>query len=777
MLTFDEFIIRYEEWILNLPEEITADYLRRKKIRKRKSQQKWTEEFQSSRQFFNLLSEELKKIYALTDKKLQNQYKLACAQQEKGEFFEQLTRENIFGDRKEEVFDAFDAWLCAFLREEQLYLYENTNPVPVSDYSYPAFLKAMEGPYPPGKWTKATNKKVQNFILDQVLRTNKAAARLKNLGGFRAELSDSVNQLMIKQYLCEEMQDRFPLDRIRDLIMENPIYTWTEQALRRQEEADRRIMAGILERIPDRYPDLYPLARTMERHFIIHEGGTNSGKTYQAIEALKSAASGVYLAPLRLLAYEVYEKLMDADIPCRMKTGEEEISVEGAMHQASTVEMCDFGRPLEVAVIDEAQMLEDRERGGRWTAAILGVPAKEIHICTAAHATNLVIRLIEACGDSYEVVHHERQTPLYFDRNEFVFPKSVRSRDALIVFSKKNVLACAADLQRRKIKCSVVYGALPYDVRREEVRKFIEGENDVVVATDAIGMGMNLPIRRIVFLETEKYDGEKKRPLKAHEVQQIGGRAGRRGCFDIGYVTSEFERGAMRAMLQEPVEDLTEAYIPFPESLIGIDGTLSEILERWQSIPEQPGFKKTNLEREIKLCKVLETSSDDKELIYRFVTIPFEPEDNRLYQTWLSMFQAEVMGEVYDVVSAIPWIPRNLEAKHLRSLEDDYRFCDLLYCYADRYDPRHTEIVSRARKLISEAIIEILSSQRLLKRRCKACGQELSWNYPYNVCRKCFEFRNRRRRESGDEGGGYRGGSRRRRGGSSQHHRTQNKGS
>ena len=88
------------------------------------------------------------------------------------------------------------------------------------------------------------------------------------------------------------------------------------------------------------------------------------------------------------------------------------------------------------------------------------------------------------------------------------------------------------------MKCSVIYGNLPYDVRQEEARRFRDGETDVVVATDAIGMGMNLPIRRVVLLETEKFDGRERRDLKPGEIQQIVGRAGRRGMYEEGTWTS-----------------------------------------------------------------------------------------------------------------------------------------------------------------------------------------------------------------------------------------------
>ena len=191
---------------------------------------------------------------------------------------------------------------------------------------------------------------------------------------------------------------------------------------------------------------------------------------------------------------------------CNLLTGEETIDIPGAKHQASTVEMLDLTKIYDCAVIDEAQMIADKDRGGAWTTAVLGVCAEEVHVCCAMNAVELLIHLIDDCEDTYEVVYHQRQTRLALDNENFDFPGSVHEKDALIVFSRRNVHAVASELQRRGVLCSVIYGALPYDVRHEEARKFMNGETQVVVATDAIGLGMNLPIRRIVFLEQSKFD-------------------------------------------------------------------------------------------------------------------------------------------------------------------------------------------------------------------------------------------------------------------------------
>lgn len=137
----------------------------------------------------------------------------------------------------------------------------------------------------------------------------------------------------------------------------------------------------ILELVPARPEMEFAEVRELARHFILHIGPTNSGKTFQALERLRQAKNGTYLGPLRLLALEVYEQMHGAGVPCTMRTGQECIEEENSRVTASTIEMADFDENYDIAVIDEAQLVADTDRGHSWTKAILGLRAEEIHIC------------------------------------------------------------------------------------------------------------------------------------------------------------------------------------------------------------------------------------------------------------------------------------------------------------------------------------------------------------------------------------------------------------
>ncbi len=545
------------------------------------------------------------------------------------------------------------------------------------------------------------------------------------------------------------LRKNYDYDRIVELLEENERYTGAVREGMLRYERQGLIAMGIADVIPGHYPDLFPLARAMKRKFIIHIGPTNSGKTHDAIEALKNADSGVYLAPLRLLAYEQYDTLNRAGADCTLVTGEERRVVEGAWLRSSTIEMLDFKKRYEVAVIDEAQMATDQERGGAWTAAILGVRAGTVHVCAAPSAESLLKRLISECGDTFEVVYHERMTPLMFEHRPFRFPEDVRRGDALIVFSRRDVHAVASDLQKNGKTCSIIYGALPYDVRYEEARRFREGDTDIVVATDAIGMGLNMPVRRIVFLQTDKFDGYERRDLRPAEIQQIAGRAGRYGIFDEGLVNTLYDAPLIEGALSESLPQDEEAVVAFPEELLRIGAPLSEILTQWAEMEVSPGFRKNLAEREILMARSLEENSEDKYLIYRFVTMAFDEENEELIQIWREMFECESSGTEFGYKKYLPdRVPANGNASDLPKYEEAFHVCDLIYAYMDRFGhPEGIPEILEVKEKLSLAIMKILEKQELTGRRCRECGRQLPWNARYGVCDRChFGIRRHGRR-------------------------------
>jgi ATP-dependent RNA helicase SUPV3L1/SUV3 len=249
-----------------------------------------------------------------------------------------------------------------------------------------------------------------------------------------------------------------------------------------------------------RYPaEWYPATRQLPRRVHLHVGPTNSGKTYHALKRLEEADTGIYLGPLRLLAHEVYTRLNAKGKPCALVTGEEQRMPEGdapAGMFSCTVEMAPLNTAFDVAVIDEIQMINHRERGWAWTQAFLGLQAREIHLCGEARTVPLMRELCALVGDEVHIHEYERLTPLDVE------PRSLRGKldmlqkgDCIVAFTVLGIHAIRRDIEMKTgKKCAIVYGSLPPETRAQQARLFNDPDNDYdyLVASDAIGMGLNL---------------------------------------------------------------------------------------------------------------------------------------------------------------------------------------------------------------------------------------------------------------------------------------------
>ena len=481
----------------------------------------------------------------------------------------------------------------------------------------------------------------------------------------------------------------------------------------------------------------YPEARGMKRHFILHVGPTNSGKTYEALQRLKQAYHGIYLGPLRLLALEVYDRMMAAGIPCDMVTGEETIRTPGSFVQASTVEIMDIRESYDIAVIDEAQMMADENRGSFWTRAILGIRAQEVHVCCSGTAEQILIKMLERCGDEYEIVRHERNTKLVFIPERYDMSTDVEQGDALIAFSKKNVLAIAAALEGRGIRASVIYGNLPPQTRQEQVRLFTEGVSKVVVATDAIGMGINLPIRRVVFMNTTKFDGVGKRRLLAEEIRQIAGRAGRYGFYDTGYVQSAMDMEYVGKKLAEPFYPIRRARVGFPEILLDIDIELDQIIEAWEKTGNPPMYDKISMKESVDKYRYLRdyrrkiSYMEDRKLLLILITCPFDVKDREVLRLWLHYCEKPEKQQ------NCPMLPRDFS---LEGLESYYKQLDLYTQFSARMDwVIDKDEVAANREWAQHEIGELLKDDKgQFERKCRICGRPLAWNAAYPVCDRCY---------------------------------------
>lgn len=303
--------------------------------------------------------------------------------------------------------------------------------------------------------------------------------------------------------------------------------------LRHLREAQIREASGY-----ERYAAIFPVARSLNRRFLFLAGPTNSGKTYEALKLAREAETAEILSPLRLLALEHFECMSEEGLPAGMVTGEERVLPEGATHIARTIETLDLHRVVDVCVIDEVQMLGDPSRGWAWTQAMVGAPARLVVLTGAPEAIPLVEHLLAMTGEPLEVKILKRKGRLRVEGVPANLNKLVRG-DAVVAFTRRDVHDLRTRLVQSGRTVATVYGALGPEVRRAEAARFRNGEAEILVATDAIGMGLNIgPLRRVVFSTLRKYDGVRDRQLTAMEIKQIAGRAGRFGHHDEGLVTA-----------------------------------------------------------------------------------------------------------------------------------------------------------------------------------------------------------------------------------------------
>ncbi|XP_004521178.1 ATP-dependent RNA helicase SUV3 homolog, mitochondrial [Ceratitis capitata] len=317
----------------------------------------------------------------------------------------------------------------------------------------------------------------------------------------------------------------------------------------------------------------YPSARAITRKIVFHAGPTNSGKTYHAMERFLTAKSGVYCGPLKLLATEVFNKSNDRGTPCDLVTGEERkygISENTpADHVACTVEMTSVNTPYEVAVIDEIQQLRDPQRGWAWTRAFLGLIAEEVHVCGESGALELLQKICETTNETVEVHNYDRLTELTIEDSALGSLDNVQPGDCIVCFSKNDIYSVSREIEARGKEVAVIYGGLPPGTKLAQAAKFNDPDNSckVMVATDAIGMGLNLSIRRIIFYSIIKPSmnekGEKEiDTISISAALQIAGRAGRyRTQWEHGYVTTfrSEDLQTLRKLLSQKPEPLKQA--------------------------------------------------------------------------------------------------------------------------------------------------------------------------------------------------------------------------
>jgi len=253
-------------------------------------------------------------------------------------------------------------------------------------------------------------------------------------------------------------------------------------------------------------------------------GPTNTGKTYLAIETMLSFDSGMIGFPLRLLAREVYDKIIKKINLSKVAliTGEEKIIPVNAKYYLCTVESMPIDKNLEFVGIDEIQMCADHERGHIFTDRLLNLRGEKL---TMLMGSNTIKNIIINLNEDTEFINKERLSKLFYKGHKKI--SRIDRKTAIIAFSAEEVYAIAELVRRQKGGAAIVMGSLSPKTRNAQVELYQSGDVDFLVATDAIGMGINMDLENVYFSNLKKFDGKKLRRLNLSEIGQIAGRAGR----------------------------------------------------------------------------------------------------------------------------------------------------------------------------------------------------------------------------------------------------------
>jgi ATP-dependent RNA helicase SUPV3L1/SUV3 len=539
---------------------------------------------------------------------------------------------------------------------------------------------------------------------------------------------------------------------------------WTEPAISPY-RADKERLKQLVSKMKkdwnlNEYKDFFSVAREQRRKYVFFVGPTNSGKSYRGFNELALSESGAYLSPLRLLALEGQEEIEKRGKECSLLTGEEMEIKPGARFVASTIEMTNLDTWIDCVLIDEVQMILDKNRGWAWSQAIIGIPAKKLIMTGSEECLPTLKRLIEDyLGEELEIIPLCRIGKLEIHKRPTHHLAHIEPGTAIIAFSRRSVLAYKKELEDAGRKVSVLYGNLSPGVRREESRRFRSGETDVLVATDCIGMGLNLPIKTVIFLETTKFDGRNSRDLTPQEVKQIAGRAGRYGKFECGYVGATNQTSLVLVgqhiqwqqshFLESCVVRPTETQLTVLREQIRHDCIKSALSLFVQLSTPNSILICSDLTEMLALAEQIEMRTQLKGLSfsdkYLFVSAPVSSTEMLLksYISWIvSYSKGSPVTFQKGAFSEFSQHSSTNDDSVLNAAENCVKMLVLYHWLARKKSEcfPSLEICEELREQVN-TFIENSLKKKGLHRKCHSCSRKLPVHHVHKICDKCFRIK------------------------------------
>ncbi|MDA8701590.1 helicase-related protein [Candidatus Pelagibacter bacterium] len=374
-------------------------------------------------------------------------------------------------------------------------------------------------------------------------------------------------------------------------------------------------------------------------------GPTNTGKTHLAIETMLSFDSGMIGFPLRLLAREVYDKVIkkiNLD-KVALITGEEKIIPSNAKYFLCTVESMPIDKHLEFVGVDEIQMCSDHERGHIFTERLLNMRGEKL---TMLMGSSTIKNIISKLNGDIEFINRDRLSKLTYTGHKKI--SRINRKTAIIAFSAEEVYAIAELIRRQKGGAAIVMGSLSPKTRNAQVELYQSGDVDFLVATDAIGMGINMDLDHVYFSNLKKFDGKKLRKLNLSEIGQIAGRAGRYlndGNFGITGDCKEITAEDVELLENHKFEEIRTLF--WRNSYLNFNNPLSLI----KSLEEKPQMDWLRKIHECEDEKALKYFLRDKNLInFKFDKITL----NLLWECCqIPDFVKKTYGNHYEVIANV----------------------------------------------------------------------------------------------------------------------------
>ncbi len=405
-------------------------------------------------------------------------------------------------------------------------------------------------------------------------------------------------------------------------------------------------------------------------------GPTNTGKTHIAIEKMLEYNSGIFGLPLRLLAREVYDKcvIKVGQEKVALITGEEKIIPSTANYFICTVESMPKNKEVDFIAIDEIQMCADRERGHIFTERLLESRGTKL---TMFLGSQVMAKIIEELVNNVEFEKKERYSKLSYSGIKKI--SRLDRKVAIIAFSIEEVYAIAELVRRQKGGAAVIMGSLSPKTRNSQVGLYQSGDVDYLIATDAIGMGLNMDINEIYFSNLKKFDGKKTRRLNLIEMSQIAGRAGRYKN-DGGFGTT----GDCETLNSDEIENIEKHQLPNTKTIFWRNSNINF---------ESPEKLISSLELKPKNRNLIKTSDSLDESVLRFFLK--KGANNIIYHKNLELlweccqipdFEKKAYGQHINVIDKVfqflstrkRRIPSTFMKEQLKGLEKDHGNVDLL---------------------------------------------------------------------------------------------------